>query len=490
MNAKRVIEIINILELESNIINWKFKDLDFWPLLRLEIYMSLSFDLMHMTHNNDKFSRIKSLIEGNIKFPLKYFNDYKNNSNFEKNDILFLSDGISFTKINGKLYEKFIDPLKTEIDKRCLSSLRLDPYHNYHIPRFSSSKFIQPFIDPIIIKEYLTFREESDFDKTNKSTILKIFKNLNLEKFNPVLEQAFLKAKLIYKISIYFEKKLKKVQPKIVFIVYYYGLYGMSMTLACRRLSIPTVDLQHGVQGDLHAAYGNWLNVPKDGFNLLPNYFWCWSKTESNAINQWSHSVGNHEAITGGNMLLEIWKSKEYDFINDYEKIFNQLNFKGYKILVTLSPGISSSNVLSNLFQVIAETQNQYNWLIRLHPNMLSQKKNVIHDLKSYGIYNYEINQISRLPLYTILNNTDLHITHSSSTVIEASMFGIQSVIINEYGKELYAKQIDEGYAVLRIKPHEIKSEILNISKFNKKEVNDESLSKLALDKIFEKISF
>jgi hypothetical protein len=488
MNAKRVIEIINLIEQEPDIINWKYKDLDFWPILRLEIYMALSIDLMKMSKNNGNASRLKSLITGNLKFPFKYFRDFTKNSNFQKKDVLFLSDGISFTKVNGKYFEKFIDSLKFEIDNMNLTSLRLDPFHNYHTPRFSPSIFIQPFLDLIIINEFLRRRSENEFDKKNSEIVFSIFKNHNLSKFNSVVEQAFVKSKLIYKISLYFEKKLKKIQPKIVFVVWYYGVYGASMILACRRLSIPTVDIQHGVQGDLHAAYGSWLNVPKHGYNILPNYFWCWSKDEMNVINKWNNSIENHEAIVGGNVLLEKWNSKEYPFVIEFEKVYNQLNLTGLNILVTLSPGISTPEVLDNLFKVIADKQYQYNWLIRLHPNMLNEKDKVIADLKKYKIKKYVLDEVTMLPLYTILNNTDLHITHSSSTVIEASILRIQSIIVNEYGKELYEKQIKEGVAVVRINPNDILSEIDGILKHNPKKVKIEASTKSTLNKLFDKL--
>jgi hypothetical protein len=488
MDAKRVIEIINLIEQEPDIISWKYKDLDFWPLLRLEIYMALSIDLMKMSNNNGNADRLKSLITGNLKFPFKYFGDFTKNSCFQKKDILLLSDGISFTKVNGKYFEKYLDPLNYELENMNLSSLRLDPFHNYNTPRFSPSLFIQPLLDPIIIKEFLFSRPRNKSDKKKIEIVISIFKNNKLEKFNSVLDKAFVKAKLIYKISLYFEKKLKLVQPQIVFIVWYYGVYGASMILACRRLSIQTVDIQHGVQGDLHAAYGSWLNVPKHGYNLLPNYFWCWSKSEIDVISKWNNSIENHKAILGGNMLLEKWNSKEYPFVIEFEKVFNQLNLSGFNILVTLSPGISTPVVLDNLFKAIANTQYKYNWLIRLHPNMLSEKDKVIADLKSYKINKYVLNEVTRLPLYTILNNTDLHITHSSSTVIEASILGIQSIIVSEYGKELYEEQIKDSVAVVRLNSIEIIAEIDAILRQNLKKVKIQSSTKLILDSFFRKV--
>lgn len=484
MNARKVIDFLNIIEQESSIINWKYKDLDFWPLLRLELYAAISIDLMSMTRNNGVIARVKSLAIGNLKYPFKYLADFKKNASFQKKDILFLSDGISFTKVKGKSFEKFIDPLVLEMDKRYLSSVRLDPYHNYHTPRFSSSIFIQPSLDPLIIGEFLSTKEVEG-SQENRDILRRVFKENDLEKFYSVIDQTFVKAKLIYRISLFFEKKIKKVNPKIAFIVWYYGVYGMAMILACRRLSIPTVDLQHGVQGSLHAAYGGWQNVPKQGYNLLPDFFWCWSKDETEAINEWSASLPIHKAILGGNMLLEKWNSDDLPFVMDLENIFNQLNLTGFKILVTLSPGISGPAVLDNLFKVIAQTQKEYSWMIRIHPNMLMEIDKVVSDLRSYGIYKYEMDEVSKLPLYTVLKNTDLHITHSSSTVLEACSFGIPNIIVNEYGRELYEKQISDNLAVVKILVEEISEEIAaTVHKENKIKVDNVSFSESAINQL------
>ena len=42
----------------------------------------------------------------------------------------------------------------------------------------------------------------------------------------------------------------------------------------------------------------------------------------------------------------------------------------------------------------------------------------------------------STLPLYALLRAADVHVTYSSSTVVEAEAFGIGSVLLGRYGAE------------------------------------------------------
>jgi hypothetical protein len=43
----------------------------------------------------------------------------------------------------------------------------------------------------------------------------------------------------------------------------------------------------------------------------------------------------------------------------------------------------------------------------------------------------------------------DVHLTHSSSTVLEAEAFGLPSIIFSEHGAELYPEQVSSGSAVV-----------------------------------------
>jgi hypothetical protein len=60
-----------------------------------------------------------------------------------------------------------------------------------------------------------------------------------------------------------------------------------------------------------------------------------------------------------------------------------------------------------------------------------------------------EIATASVLPLYSLLRLADLHVTHSSSTVVEAAEFGVPSLVLSRYGLELFPEQSASGMARL-----------------------------------------
>jgi hypothetical protein len=86
-------------------------------------------------------------------------------------------------------------------------------------------------------------------------------------------------------------------------------------------------------------------------------------------------------------------------------------------------------------------------WWIRLHPEMTAESDSIREVVSTAGGA-FELDSVSALPLYSILPFVDVHLTHSSSTVIEAERFGVASLITSEYGAELYPRQILNGIAV------------------------------------------
>ena len=78
----------------------------------------------------------------------------------------------------------------------------------------------------------------------------------------------------------------------------------------------------------------------------------------------------------------------------------------------------------------------------------------------------------SSLPLFTILDNVDVHITHSSSTVIEAAYFGVKSIITSEYGWALLSEQIENRFIIKAYTSTEINDSInLIIASKSKKRI-------------------
>jgi hypothetical protein len=82
---------------------------------------------------------------------------------------------------------------------------------------------------------------------------------------------------------------------------------------------------------------------------------------------------------------------------------------------------------------------------IRLHPAMLETREAIRSSLS--GEAAMELDEPTDVPLQALLASTDVHLTHSSSTIIEASQFEVRSVVTSDYGAEIFGPMIAEGWA-------------------------------------------
>ena len=137
--------------------------------------------------------------------------------------------------------------------------------------------------------------------------------------------------------------------------------------------------------------------------------------------------------------------------------------------------------------KLLSESPDNYFFLVRFHPSTNFIESNfVIKKLKSIKRNNYEVKNATKLPIYTLLRNVDLHITESSSVVIEASNFNVKSIIVNKVGYDYYKKYIDDNSAYFSTNI----SEILNlIKKINKKAYHhsncyDSKINKIELEEL------
>ena len=76
----------------------------------------------------------------------------------------------------------------------------------------------------------------------------------------------------------------------------------------------PPIELQHGVQGDLHPSYGSWFAVPRTGWETRARVFWSWDEDSAAAINRWAACAPDaHVAIVGGDPWREMWLDESSD---------------------------------------------------------------------------------------------------------------------------------------------------------------------------------
>ena len=220
-----------------------------------------------------------------------------------------------------------------------------------------------------------------------------------------------------------------------------YGEHAMALFMACNDLGIRCIEVQHGVgAGSGHRWYTAWRKMPENGkrYEMLPDVYWCWSEKDKRVIDSWSQ--GRHEAYFGGRPILSV--------LGEIGKLTSksELPIKDHKktILLSLQPEVEYKDWLVD---VIRETHDEYNWLIRRHPCFDVRQEKLIGKINSLS--NVYTQGMETILLETMLAGTDLHITNHSSVVTDALLFNIPSIIMGEGYKDLFQEEIKAGQVIL-----------------------------------------
>jgi hypothetical protein len=443
-SAAEILDTLNECETALPVDRWRVGGMRVWPLIRVQLGMDL-FARAHV--QGEPVPRTAG--SPALAFVRSQLGALANKAAWPRADALFLSDGVSFVQIESGRYERFCDPMRAHLSGDGRASVLLVP--GAQQPSEAHGQvWIQPALDRIRLRNRLrrAVRRRLPEDLEGFDQLGALLRRRASASLMDV-ERIRREAGLVLDYASHFRCILDRTRPRACFVVSYYWLLGYGLILACRRAGIPVADIQHGVQGEMHHAYARWARVPAEGYEVLPDVFWCWSEAECEVIRRWAIPAGGaHVPVHGGNLFLEMWRAGEPSAAGSNDALNAALTGKGgwsMVVLVTLQPGLAGPALLRLLHEAARSTGSAL-WLVRLHPAMREARPMVKQVLG--GLENVEIDLASDLPLYALLPRTGVHVTHSSSTVLEAGAFGINSVLLSDYGVELFAAECERGVAV------------------------------------------
>lgn len=469
-----IVEIINLIEESFPVHGWKIFDIHVWPLIRFDIASKLRShrpgNHPPPTHNRRSLTKqiktlfvlLFSLVVDFVRFGTACILDYPRNQSIRDSaDVIFLTHTRCRSFMRHAWYDKYCDPLIEQFARVGWHSLVLEwtPGGRFRIPRNQASCFINRTLNYVNLRTLLSLRAREAFSPHTLDAIpeLRNFEDLQLFLQERQLGISLITPRtirrdllIIKELSIFFKKVLTDVRPKFALVVCYYSATGMALNLACHELRIPCVDIQHGRQGDTHFAYGRWKTIPKEGYELLPSVFWCWTDFEARAIQQWSNATSDrHKAIVGGNLFLEMWQRSDSDIVLYYDSrvaMLKKIRAATIHILLTLQPGLGFPD---SIVRAIGNSSRSCFWWVRLHPGMLAEREKIRRLLERHGLQNTEMREATNLPLPALLRNVDVHITQCSSCVLDAEVFGVPSVTTNMIAERSFPEQFASGWAVL-----------------------------------------
>ncbi|MFG6106699.1 hypothetical protein U2F10_30955 [Leptothoe sp. EHU-05/26/07-4] len=466
--------LINEIESQFPVNDWKINDIYIWPIFRFNLFF-LNASLRRTKTKTT--SQHKTLIQKNKKI-LDNFSgfiqdfrvlqlDRSKNDEFRNVDFVFLSQTNNRnSKIDSCWYDRVSDPYITIAEKLGISSLLLEcsPSHEYRLPRYNRSVFIQKDINLCKVRSKL-FCKKSILDKISNFEKFGLFKDYlqhnQLINF-PTNEQLSYQLISIQNMSAYFVRIFKKIEPVVGFSVPYYWDIAMAFNLACQKQGVKSVDIQHGLQNDSHVAYAKWTTIPTEGYELLPSYFLCWSDFEVELISQWrKKETQNHQPIAIGNLGLELWSNEQEKIVQDVDRqIWDLIRADAslvepvINVLFTMQP--IDEPLPAWIIESIQQSPKHWKWWMRLHPSMLSQYELINELLHQNHIGHVNLKHTTELPLPALLANMDVHVTPLSSVVLEAERCNVPSVMTDVRATQVFPDQIQSKMAVLATTPQKL----------------------------------
>ncbi len=416
-----------IADIESNydVTNWSHNGYLIWPILRISLYMTVlrrdeNRRSSKKKENSNMFLKLKTVIVS--------FKDYLL-INRKKVNVVYTGAPSHCVIYNGLEFNRYFDILMDSDESNSLYFSKAPSKKRVYKPKrhFIFTPFLTVF--SIIDKVFGCYSPSTPYIEELNDILQS--KGIYVDGLEKVLRGAIRKVDISIAMFHFF---LKKIQPNEIWVLCYYSMDMMGMLISADRLSIPTIDMQHGGQGINHLAYSNWKKVPQNGYEALPVYFYTWDEFSANTINEWTKNNKKHSAKVFGNPWVDAWKKNKFQK-SDYEWPENI-------ILYTLQP--TGEPLEKYILETIRKSKFRWSWWLRLHPRQIGEKEDIIDRLKEFEIYDtVNIEQATQLPLPEILTHTKVHITKFSGCALEAYQFNVPSIIIDSRGVKIYKKYID-----------------------------------------------
>ena len=226
---------------------------------------------------------------------------------------------------------------------------------------------------------------------------------------------------------------MKRYDVNKVINVCYYGFVGMAVNLACRKLGIPSIEYQHGVQTQYHPMYSNWMNVPENGYAMLPSNFWVWGTHTYDIISNWTQQSRFHSVEVVGNAWLAYYQHKVFPLITSPSPAI----YRDDRVKILVSLQAFPEQYKAFVTQCILDSPANWLWVLKEHPTCPMTEEQVQTEFGEL-LQRNKVYLERDLSLYELLNKCHFssHITAYSTVAFECEYYGIPTVFFHENGIE------------------------------------------------------
>jgi hypothetical protein len=420
-NLKNSVRLL--IQIEKNYFDeFQYEKINYWPILRLILWKNLT-----KSGNIKVYNKQLSLIIKIIKWLIYNIKNYFVSDNYFKNSIFFFGvpTAIVNVKKNNKRYDRIFDPILKNLSKKKYKKVY---FNNSFISNLNMAYPINGIncYYNLILKDYKVPIEL-------EVLIYKISKNHNLDVLNILYEfrNEFNNLTTWYLYTKKFLKKYTKIRK--VFFYPWYASNSMGIILALKEKGIETIDIQHGEQGSYQGMYTHWKKVPQNGFNLLPDYFYCWKKKIieiHNKSSNYKFKLKHKSLIFKDYWGRELEKGKIKKINNSKIVILFCLQPYTEKSESTLIPDFFIEYMNKNLSRDIKI-------IIRIHPNDKKIIKHLKKKISGFKFKDMVSIDVGKFSLYDSFSEATHCLSKSSTATIQALNYGLKSAF---FGKEVKEK--------------------------------------------------
>jgi hypothetical protein len=504
MTIKDIIYIINSIENNFQVENWKINGIHSWPIVRSYLAEGLRNEIVELHEYKSKYKSVvirlfNRLLLGLIYLIKSKILDYKNDQKIKgKYNILFLTNTtFRRSKIKAKWYDIYTFPIIEEFAKIGMKSYVLELSLNYteKFPRYNKTNLIEfkrdiYYLFQIIISKLS--RKKNIIEMVGYDQIQKYMKNNHCKIKMPKIDYFTKRIRNLQYKAKYYSNYIKRTKCTVGIVNGYGSDDGMAFCLACSKSKIISIEIQHGMISEFMPRYGSWHKVPEYGYELLPNIFWTWSDYETKFINEWAAKHSNyHRAIEGGFFWSNKWRNGLFeDLVNSAKtKIYKKESLKRkFIILVTLQSIEFEPCWLKN---AMVNSPENYYWLIRFHPSYDNVKKRQL--FYKYFVdnkfYRFNIEDSTTLPLMAILNFTNVLCTSFSSSVLDAKFLNVRSVVYHSYGIEHYKYEIKNGWVEGALTEKEFSKTLKSLENKDNNKMDKSNLKNIDSESVIELVN-
>lgn len=458
------IEKLEHIEREFPVTRWTVRGLRVWPLVRLSLYSS-TFHSGSPRHGLGAawHQRVWNVAGGLSRWARAYSLDHgANRRPTEPSDAVFLTYSTGRRPLlAGKRYDVRAGPFIELLRGLGARSLiwEMSPFGDYNTPRYTPSFLLQPHLVSLRAACQLLPLGEDDVRLERYDEFVARVTEAGLRFAHADVGRIRRDVLFLRRLADRFRRWLGRSRPRLGFVANT-GLPEQAFCLACRELGITSVELQHGVQGDLHPSYGSWFAVPEEGWGTRARIFWNWDEESAAAINRWAlRAPDRHAAVVGGDPWREMWMNDDSDLVRrSFDLIENRKRAAGgdRHILVTLS---SQGDVVpSAVLEAVRRSPPDWRYWFRLHQvDQSARRVEAARLLAPLGVDLGLMEFATEAPLHALLRRLDCHLTVSLSTVVaEAAAHGLPSVACGEEAAAFFRVELSAGLLAVASTPAEI----------------------------------